>query len=91
MVSKTEATAGQAQVTHINWEAAVDRKRHVEMWVAFLSYHAGQNATYGTQHYELLGPWQLPKALIQRLHKRGGSCHPLQKCFFFKSFSIVLR
>jgi hypothetical protein len=40
MVSATEATAGEVQVTHINWEAAVDRKRHVEMCVAFLSYRA---------------------------------------------------
>jgi hypothetical protein len=43
MVSETEATAEEAQVTHINWEAAVDRKRHVEVCVAFLSYHACQN------------------------------------------------
>jgi hypothetical protein len=43
MVSETEATAGEAQVTNINWEAAVDRKQHVEICVAFLSYHAGQN------------------------------------------------
>jgi hypothetical protein len=48
-------------------------------------------STYGTRYYEHFGSWHLPNASIQSDHKGGGNCHPLQKCFFFRSFSIVLR